>query len=358
MIDEEKRKFKAMVLHEPYFYLVPYDNTVGGGEAASAFGGSYGASPTKARKKRSKADEDAAANLELQSSYQEIVTALLRLHQPKGLNRIEIVRKMDLDDPNHLGVQSQTLGGRRMLKIFFDNIDQLQRIKKDCLDTVRTNQRRKKERDGAGGMDALPGGGMVMYDPNYDHASAMAASAAAVDPLECVIDIREHDVPYLVRVCINLEIRVGCWYTLTPEPGIRNGVRLSDPNMVKKAEPTVLAFDIECTKAPLKFPDEGVDSIFMISYMVDGMGYLIISRHVVGADVRDFEYTPTPKYPGPFEVMNELTEEGLIRRFLEEFRRHGRQIVVTYNGDPNPSYVLILAVRCSKNLLNKSYLGT
>ena len=128
--------------------------------------------------------------------------------------------------------------------------------------------------------------------------------------------------------------------------------------MAKKAEPVVLAFDIECTKAPLKFPDEGVDSIFMISYMVDRMGYLIISRHVVGADVQDFEYTPTPKYPGPFEVMNELTEEGLIRRFLEEFRRHGRQIVVTYNGDPNPSYVLILAVRCSKNLLHISYLGT
>ncbi len=39
--------------------------------------------------------------------------------------------------------------------------------------------------------------------------------------------------------------------------------------MVDKAEPVVLAFDIECTKAPLKFPDATIDQIYMISYMVD-----------------------------------------------------------------------------------------
>lgn len=32
----------------------------------------------------------------------------------------------------------------------------------------------------------------------------------------------------------------------------------------------VLAFDIETTKSPLKFPDSSVDSIMMISYMIDG----------------------------------------------------------------------------------------
>ena len=36
-----------------------------------------------------------------------------------------------------------------------------------------------------------------------------------------------------------------------------------------KAEPRVLAFDIECTKEPLKFPQAERDEIFMISYMVD-----------------------------------------------------------------------------------------
>lgn len=32
----------------------------------------------------------------------------------------------------------------------------------------------------------------------------------------------------------------------------------------------VLAFDIETTKLPLKFPDTETDQIMMISYMIDG----------------------------------------------------------------------------------------
>jgi DNA polymerase epsilon subunit 1 len=39
---------------------------------------------------------------------------------------------------------------------------------------------------------------------------------------------------------------------------------------LKRAEPVVLAFDIETTKLPLKFPDASMDNIMMISYMVDG----------------------------------------------------------------------------------------
>ena len=81
--------------------------------------------------------------------------------------------------------------------------------------------------------------------------------------------------------------------------------------MLVKAEPRVLAFDIECTKAPLKFPDAEIDQIFMISYMFDGQGYLIINREVVSEDVEDFEYTPKPQYPGPFVVFNEADEASL-----------------------------------------------
>ena len=153
------------------------------------------------------------------------------------------------------------------------------------------------------------------------------------DPLSDLIDAREYDVPYLVRVCTDLDIRSGAWYTVTPDPHDSHGVTLSDMDAETKASPTYLAFDIECTKAPLKFPDADVDSIFMISYMVSGQGYLIISRDVVGKDVEDFEYTPKPSYPGPFAIFNERTEEELIRRFLSEYQLHRPQIVVTYNGD-------------------------
>lgn len=56
----------------------------------------------------------------------------------------------------------------------------------------------------------------------------------------------------------------------------------------------VFAFDIECTKKPLKFPDAEIDEVMMISYMLDEQGYLIVNREHVGADVEDFEYIPKP----------------------------------------------------------------
>lgn len=51
-------------------------------------------------------------------------------------------------------------------------------------------------------------------------------------------------------------------------------------DLLQHAEVHVCAFDIETTKLPLKFPDAEYDLIMMISYMVDGQGYLIINREV------------------------------------------------------------------------------
>lgn len=52
-------------------------------------------------------------------------------------------------------------------------------------------------------------------------------------------------------------------------------------DLLQRAEVHVCAFDIETTKLPLKFPDAEYDLIMMISYMIDGQGYLIINREVV-----------------------------------------------------------------------------
>ena len=38
--------------------------------------------------------------------------------------------------------------------------------------------------------------------------------------------------------------------------------------------------------------------VFMISYMVDRQGFLIVNREVVSEDIDDFEYTPKPEFPG------------------------------------------------------------
>ena len=57
-----------------------------------------------------------------------------------------------------------------------------------------------------------------------------------------------------------------------------------------------MAYDIETTKLPLKFPDAAIDQIMMISYMIDGQGFLITNREIVSEDIDDFEYTPKPEY--------------------------------------------------------------
>jgi len=271
-VDADDRRFKCTVVHEPYFYVVPEDKTsdnlIGHGNAEQ------------------RREDDAQ---DLQGAYQELLAALTRNYQPLGLKSVVVERRMDLDSPNHLGRRSTALGGRPVLKLTFDNVDQSSRVRREVQEVLKKNARRREDR--GDGYD------FATYDAHYD-ASSAAVTAAAADPMDCLIDVREHDVPYIVRASIDLGLRAGCWYTMTPVP--TGGVTLSDRDNLKKGNPSVLAFDIECTKAPLKFPDAEVDSIFMISYMVDGQGYLLLSRHVVGRDVANFEYTPKPKYPGEF----------------------------------------------------------
>lgn len=105
---------------------------------------------------------------------------------------------------------------------------------------------------------------------------------------------------------LTVDIRVGLWYTVTSRAGIVTLERI--PSLVKRAEPVVMAYDIETTKQPLKFPDQQTDQIMMISYMIDGQGYLITNREIVSDDIEDFEYTPKDEYQGEFTIFNEPDE--------------------------------------------------
>jgi DNA polymerase epsilon subunit 1 len=134
------------------------------------------------------------------------------------------------------------------------------------------------------------------------------------DPREGIIDIREYDVPYYLRVAIDNDIRVGLWYTVTFTAGQPSFKQIVE--RVKRADPVVMAYDIETTKAPLKFPDQAIDQVMMISYMVDGQGYLITNREIVSEDIEDFEYTPKEGYEGPFIIFNEPDEVGLLSAIL------------------------------------------
>jgi DNA polymerase epsilon subunit 1 len=95
----------------------------------------------------------------------------------------------------------------------------------------------------------------------------------------CIIDIREYDVLYHTRVMIDRNIRVSYWYKITFKNNFIDTIDVIE-GMNDRPEFVILAYDIECSKAPLKFPDAKVDCIMLISYVINGDGFLITNREV------------------------------------------------------------------------------
>ncbi|CAK9437319.1 uncharacterized protein LODBEIA_P16970 [Lodderomyces beijingensis] len=214
------------------------------------------------------------------------------------------VIKEDLSLPNHL------LGLKKsLIKLTFHNINDLLAARRMLVPIVKENQLNKESRD--------------VY--------TMANDVDASDPSKLISDIKEYDVPYHVRVSIDKNVRVGKWYNVYAK---HSKVELvEDKTLIAFADPVVLAFDIETTKAPLKFPDAKIDQIMMISYMIDGEGYLITNREIISEDIQDFEYTPKPEYPGLFTIFNEQDEKHVLLRFFEHIRDVRPTVIATFNGD-------------------------
>ncbi|KAJ1731895.1 DNA polymerase epsilon catalytic subunit [Coemansia biformis] len=218
------------------------------------------------------------------------------------VDSVETVQREDLRMANHL-----TGGKRQQVKLVFRNVQDLLAVRRELQPMVRRNERRS---------------GIV---------SAYEGENTAREVEDMLLELREYDVPYYLRVAIDMGIRVGHWYDARADAGEISLARRED--LVQRADPVVLAFDIETTKLPLKFPDATTDMVMMISYMIDGQGYLITNREVVAEDIEDFEYTPTAEFPGPFTVFNEPDEEAVIRRFLEHIHSARPTVLATYNGD-------------------------
>lgn len=236
------------------------------------------------------------------------VEAYLRRRYEGQISEIEIVEKEDLDLKNHLSGLRKSY-----LKILFETVQQLMRVKNDLLRVVERNQ---KKIDGSEAYESIFSGNRKERPQDY---------------IDCILDLREYDVPYHVRFAIDNDIRSGQWYDVSISG---TGVILEKrPDLLQRAEVRVCAFDIETTKLPLKFPDAEYDQIMMISYMVDGQGHLIINRQCVGKDIKDFEYTPKPEYEGFFEVKNVENEAELLRQWFAHMKAVKPGIFVTYNGD-------------------------
>ncbi|CAM8878713.1 unnamed protein product [Rhodiola kirilowii] len=236
------------------------------------------------------------------------VEPYLRRRYENEIANIEIVEKEDLNLKNHLSGLRKTY-----LKISFDNVQQLMHVRNDLMRIVERNQAK------------------LVAAEAYESILSGRNNQRAQDFIECIVDLREYDVPYHVRFAIDNDVRSGQWYDV----GISStGVVLEKRiDLLQRAEVHVCAFDIETTKLPLKFPDAEYDMVMMISYMVDGQGYLIINRECVGEDIEDLEYTPKPEYEGYFKVKNVKNEEDLIKQWFAHMQEVKPGIYVTYNGD-------------------------
>ena len=224
------------------------------------------------------------------------------------IESIKIVVKEDMDLPNHL------VGNRReVLKLTFRNINDLNSVKKIIQPIINKNISMQKT------------------ESVYERLQTSNAVSKDVDFTDYMIDLREHDIPVHLRIAIDYQIRVGLWYCMQYRGTVLEVALLKDKHV--RPDPVVLAFDIETTKQPLKFPDSSIDQVMMISYMVDGQGFLIVNREIVVEDIEDFEYSPKPEYPGPFSIFNEPNEEHLLVRFFEHIQQIKPAIFVTYNGD-------------------------
>lgn len=242
----------------------------------------------------------------LRKTYTGIIVRITREH------------KDDLKLPNHL------MGHRRLyLQLAFRNVSDLLTVRRDLLPLAQANGAKRDAVDAyAEVVNATSGATVdIEMDAEFQEVGGSASTRAGVvrdkDPKESIIDIREYDVPYHLRVAIDIDIRIGLWYAVTFTAGQPAFRQLKE--RIKRADPVVMAYDIETTKAPLKFPDQAIDQIMMISYMIDGQGYLITNREIISEDIEDFEYTPKEGYEGPFMIFNEADEVFMSPHPLSAF---------------------------------------
>ena len=225
--------------------------------------------------------------------------------------KVDIIEKEDLELLNHLS----GLRGK-FIRLSFDHEDEMKTILKPIREATNRNKKLRKQNQ----SDLV-----TALDNQKDEIAS--------DLMDEILEIREYDVPYHVRVSIDLDIFVGHWYTVkwTSQHDCPKFERRTD--LLQWPDPVVLAYDIETTKLPLKFPDAEIDHVMMISYMVDQQGYLIVNRSIVSEDVEDFEFTPRPEFEGPFIVFNEPDEKATIMKFFDHVKELKPHVIVTYNGD-------------------------
>ncbi len=148
---------------------------------------------------------------------------------------------------------------RPYLKLSFRNVNDLDKVRKVLLPIAIRQGESYKD-------------GVIEFKQQVDQGKGDKKSNSGSDmatALTNIVDLREHDFPFALRVSIDYNICVGLWYTVRVGGGQSTQISVIKSKDVRP-DPVILAFDIETSKSPLKFPDSNVDPIMMISYMING----------------------------------------------------------------------------------------
>ena len=251
--------------------------------------------------------------------FEREVEVGLRSHFSDMIVSIEWVEKEDLEMPNHLSGKQRTL-----LKILFRNVNDLTTVKSRIVSAIKVNASTDKFIT-------------EFRDQEFDYSGngrGYFESQTKSSYTEKIVELREYDVKYAMRCSIDMDVFVGSWYTVSAFHGTTTLRRAAIDHVSPPLR--VLTFDIETTKAPLKFPQPSSDQVFMISVSLDGRGMLLVNRDVVASDIADFEYIPKISDSSrtiPVAVSNHKDEKSLLISFFDLVKNFSPHVVVTYNGD-------------------------
>lgn len=125
----------------------------------------------------------------------ELTHMLEKLYEDKGL-KVSSIQKDDLSLPNHLsGIK------RELLQLNFRTVSDLVEVRNSLRVRIAANKK------------------IIMEDDRYEEGRKQDLSQRDRDPLSFITEMKEYDVPYTVRVAIDLNVRVGAWYIVRAKQG-------------------------------------------------------------------------------------------------------------------------------------------
>jgi DNA polymerase epsilon subunit 1 len=180
-------------------------------------------------------------NFSFQTGTEATIEEWLHKRYEGLICRVVREKKEDLKLPNHL------MGHKRLyLQLCFRNISDLLAVRRDIVPLALANSAKRDAVDAyAEVIRATTDANMEIEFEEESQSLDMgggsrlgrAGTSRDTDPRECIIDVREYDVTYYLRVAMDNDIRVGLWYAVTFTEGKPSFKQLTE--RVKRADPVV-----------------------------------------------------------------------------------------------------------------------